>query len=396
MGGYAMRSKPYDGIHDDLKCTALAVDTGGEIAVFCSLDLLMIFSDMTDPVRKRIESELGIKYDNITIACIHTHAAPELRAARLPEGADAAYQAEYRAFLEQEIFETVKDCVEGNFSEVTAYFAKTEIVGFYGNRNGKDKPEDKGAAIIKFTASDGTVKGAAINLACHPTVLGADNLKISGDLLGYISRAAKEKYGVYPVMMQGASGDMSNRHYREGHGFEELERTGKGVCAQLFAVDNWEKLNLSAPTAENYHRHDEYDIDIEYWLKLKEESEAKLAQQTEYDSKKLYLSCLAAIDLKLKNPHIVFDFHASILRMGDLVICRVPCELFSRFGKRIKAACPAKLPLIWGYANGYAGYLSDEGEYGRTYESMISNLKKGGTEQITDDLSARIARLTAE
>ena len=61
--------------------------------------------------------------------------------------------------------------------------------------------------------------------------------------------------------------------------------------------------------------------------------------------------------------------------------------MFSRFGLKIKAASKAKLPLIWGYADDYGGYLADEGEYGKTYESIMSPLPKGATEEITDDLA---------
>jgi len=36
--------------------------------------------------------------------------------------------------------------------------------------------------------------------------------------------------------------------------------------------------------------------------------------------------------------------------------------------------------------------MADEGEYGRTYESLMSPLPKGGTEQITKEICELIAK----
>ncbi len=53
-------------------------------------------------------------------------------------------------------------------------------------------------------------------MACHPTVLGIHNMKISSDLLGNIGKMLDEKYNTTFITMQGACGDMGNRQYRQG------------------------------------------------------------------------------------------------------------------------------------------------------------------------------------
>jgi len=47
-----------------------------------------------------------------------------------------------------------------------------KIEGLYGNRNGIGKPEDKDVTLIIFK-NEKDVLAAIVNIACHPTVLGA-------------------------------------------------------------------------------------------------------------------------------------------------------------------------------------------------------------------------------
>jgi len=393
MGGYGMRKQKSDGVLDELKCTAIFLEIEGNPIVFCDVEILMISSDIVNAVKDRLREEYGIHPGMITIATTHTHAGPEIRSERLPmfdEDTDDGFWRHYQDFLKEKIFTTIEACFTAEPVEVKAWYRTVNIDGLYGNRNGMDKPEDKDVTLIVFK-KDNSVAAAIVNIACHPTVLGAQNLQISSDLLGYISRGVKKKLGVYPLMMQGASGDMSNRNYRQGHDAQELTRTGEGILAQLFASEELTSLNLSMPLVEEYHWETSYPVDKEALKTLQVQIRQRMEAETNYDKHKILLSSIYAIDLKLKKEKITANFDAAIIRLGDIEICKQPGEMFSRFGKKIKAASKAKLPLIWGYADDYGGYLADQGEYGKTYESIMSPMPKGATEEITDDLACLMA-----
>ncbi|MEA4911364.1 MAG: hypothetical protein VB092_01970 [Oscillospiraceae bacterium] len=395
LAGYSMRTEKSAGVLDALKCTAAVLDIDGDFVVLCDVEVLMLTREIVQYVKERLHTAFGIDPALVTVASIHTHAAPEIRSARLKmfdENADPSFWIHYQEFLKKTIFETISECFETGFTQAQASYHTVRIDGFYGNRNGIGKPEDKDVTIVRFTGEDGAVKAALVNISCHPTVLGANNLLVSGDLLGYISRETETRFGVFPVMLQGAAGDMSNRNYRHGHDAAELRRTGDGIVAQMFSDGTYAPLQLAQPSAELYNYHREYDIDTSEWQQRRNELQAAMDAEKEYDKHKILQSSLFAVDLKLSTPHIIADYDASILRMGDLRICKLPGEMFSRFGKQIKQASPAKLTLIWGYADDYAGYMADEGEYGKTYESLLSPLPKGGTEQITSELCALIAK----
>lgn len=396
LAGYSMRTEKSTGVLDELKCTALVLEIDGKAVVFCDVEILMLTKEIVDTAKARIEAAFGVDPGLITIAAIHTHAAPEIRSKRLKmydENADPSFWLGYQEFLKDTIFDTVKACFDQGFAPAEAYYRTVSIEGFYGNRNGIGKPEDKDVTVLKFVGEDGAVKAAAVNISCHPTVLSPKNLLVSGDLLGFISREVQSRFGVYPVMIQGAAGDMSNRNYREGNDPAELLRTGSGIVAQMFpGGEEYEKLTLSDPKSEPYRYVREYDIDMDEWNARRAELQKAIERETNYDKNKILQSSLFAVDLKMSNPHVTADYSASILRLGELFICKMPGELFSRFGVAIKKASPAKLTLIWGYADDYAGYMADEGEYGRTYESLMSPLPKGGTEEITKEICALIAK----
>ena len=389
MGGYGMRRQKSEGVLDELKCTALLLEIDGKPVVFCDVEILMITTEIVTAVKERLQQEYGIQHEMVTIATTHTHAGPEIRSERLPmfdEESDDGFWRRYQDFLKEEIHATIAACFESELVEVEAWYRTVNIEGLYGNRNGMDKPEDKDVTLMVFK-NDNTVEAAIVNISCHPTVLGAQNLKISGDLLGYISRGVKERLGVYPLMMQGASGDMSNRNYRQGHDAQELIRTGEGILAQLFASDELTPLSLSEPMVEDYHWETSYPVDKEALKALQAQIRQQMSTEENYDKHKILLSSDYAIDLKLKKEEITACFNAAIIRLGDIEICKQPGEMFSRFGLKIKAASKAKLPLIWGYADDYGGYLADAGEYGKTYESIMSPMPKGASEEITDDLA---------
>ena len=393
MGGYGMRTQKSQGVLSPLMCSVLALEVDGTALVLCSLDLLMAPGELVADLKEEIGRKHGVDPLYTTIAAIHTHAAPEMRSARLPAVTDDGFWERYAPQLREAVLSAVDECFAKGLQTAAAFYSKTAVKGFYGNRNGMEKPEDKDVVMVKFTDSRGAVLGGMVNIACHPTVLGADNLRISGDLLGYIAGAAAKQWGVLPVMMQGAAGDMSNRHYRQGHDAAELERTGGGIVAQLFQNQDFMPLALAAPKARRYVYQTEYDVDRDALEALRQKTLKEAEAAEGYDQRKILMSGVIALDMKLKDPHITVDFQAAVLRLGDFEIIKHPGEMFARFGMKIKAASPAKLPLIWGYADDYSGYMPNAEEYGITYESMMSPLPKGAAEEITENLCRLVADL---
>jgi len=76
IGSYG---KPSDSILDELYAKALVFDDGANTVAIISADLLYTpLEEITEPVRKIINEQIGIPQDNILICGTHTHSGPEV------------------------------------------------------------------------------------------------------------------------------------------------------------------------------------------------------------------------------------------------------------------------------------------------------------------------------
>ena len=215
------------------------------------------------------------------------------------------------------------------------------------------------------------------------------SVELTTDIIGYLSRTIEKEWGVSPLMMQGASGDMGNRQYRKKAGFDEIKRLGDAIIAQLRMAGDYKPVLFSDIKIDKYHYLDEFDKSNDTMENLKKEiSEdvAKLKIEKDFDQRKLLISGLTFLKQQYNEKHVKNEFDASIIRLGDLEICQIPAELFSCFGLQIKAASKAKYCIIWGYTNGMVGYMVRSEEYETCYEGRSTKFRQGEPEKITEDL----------
>jgi hypothetical protein len=63
-------------------------------------------------------------------------------------------------------------------------------------------------------------------------VLGPENLKYSGDIFG-VAASALEERGYRPILLQGASGDISTRRTRLSRDYSEAQRIGRALAERV-------------------------------------------------------------------------------------------------------------------------------------------------------------------
>ncbi len=390
--GHAMRTELSTGVRDELECTALVLKLGDQILIWESFELAGLDKELSDEMRRLIKIKYDLPLQNITLSFVHTHSGPEF--AEIPffsKDKQRGARPGYRQFLIQQSLKAVDACFFKGFTPVKVMAGRLMIDGFYGNRNGRDLVCDKSISLFRFVDGVGGIVGGVVNMTCHPTVLGPLNRQLSGDLFGYIKRGIGSKWGVTPLMMQGAAGDMSNRCYRRGDDDTELVRVGEGILSQILDWGEEEEITLGQPVIEPYHYSLSYDPDIEKWELDLAAARERLKTETRFDERKLLMSGISALEHKVEQSHVAVEFDASIIRFGDLEICQIPAELFSCFGLEIKAASHAKYPVIWGYTNYSMGYFVERSQYGQTFESMVSDLPEGEPERITRELAELMA-----
>ena len=389
VSGNPLRSEKTNKVHDCFECTVIVFKINNKLMVWGEIDIIEIDFRLADTMRKSVQKMYNVPYENIIIGTIHTHTGPET----LEENAFGMDEVKvvpgYREFLVKKFEEAVSECFNKGFTQVTPYVRNTVIDGLYGNRNGKGGIEDKNILEIKFVDKNGNIVAGCFNIACHATVNDPMSVELTTDIIGYLSRTIEKEWGVSPLMMQGASGDMGNRQYRKKAGFDEIKRLGDAIIAQLRMAGDYKPVLFSDIKIDKYHYLDEFDKSNDTMENLKKEiSEdvAKLKIEKDFDQRKLLISGLTFLKRQYNEKHVKNEFDASIIRLGDLEICQIPAELFSCFGLQIKAASKAKYCIIWGYTNGMVGYMVRSEEYETCYEGRSTKFRQGEPEKITEDL----------
>ena len=200
MAGFAARSDPAKGAHDPLTVRALAVEGTALVTV----DVIGIDAGLS----ARARSRCALPDAAITIVATHTHGGPVSMAGRLSVRADPAY------------IHRIEDAVVQAVDQALANQTPARILGgtgaepgFASNRRQPGGPVDGGVPVLRFEDDEGTPVAFLLSYACHPVVLGPDNLLWTGDY-PYFARAALEAEfpGAVAIFATGCAGDVNTGH----------------------------------------------------------------------------------------------------------------------------------------------------------------------------------------
>ena len=390
--GHAIRTGIGKGVADELYTEAMVLKVDGQTLIFVSFDLIGMDKEVNEELRTELSKKYDIPYENINIGFVHTHSAPEYSRTGIFGRVSRAIPG-YMDYVVEQIKAAVEECMQSEFKEVKAYYKDTVVNGYYSNRNGLDKVGDNHITLVTFEEDNGNVVGGFLNFTCHSTVLGPQNYFVSSDLAGYLNREFQIRYGVAPITMIGAAGDMSNRQLRQGNDYKELKRVGEGIMSVIDANPQHDELHIEHLTVQKVDYYKEYQLDIEKKKKQIEVIKDRLAHAKTFDETKVYTSALAGAEGSLKHTSGVMDCKSILYKLDDLYICSIPAELFSCFGLEIKKEMNVKCPIVWGYSNYSVGYLADKAEYGSSFETAASEIPEGTTEEIVGQIIDTIHKI---
>jgi len=382
--GHAIRTEAAEGIMDPLWATALVLQIQEVFLIWITVELIGLERNYTEEIKQVLSDRYHIPVQQMTICFIHTHSAPEYQEHSMMGGSGAV--PGYMDFVRQQILAAVDECFSGELTEVTVWSKTVEISGCYGNRNGKDAPADKRVTTLVFRSAEGVVAGIG-SFACHSTVLGPQNRLVSSDLAGFVARELEKQWGVYPLIMVGAAGDMSNRLFRQGNDKAELERVGTEMMKQVFDEKKEIRLQVTKAEISTYRFSEIFYLNPESKKQQYDSIKEKIENARNFDEKKVYSSALAVVKSRMSNDSFSLDLVCRYIDMGDLKVLTVPAELFSRFGMRLKQEMGGKCPICWCYCDYSAGYLGNKEDYGNSFETACSDIPSGTTERIVEEMS---------
>ena len=358
MAGYAARNSPANGKKDSLTVRAIVVEKTALVVA----DVIGIDSEMSAKVRKK-----SILPDQaITITATHTHGGPTSMKDRL----NSEVNFKFYNKLEKALTDSIKIAYE-NRTYVKLYGGLGIEPGVAKNRRKTTGLIDKGVPIIRFDDLKGNTIAFLISYACHPVVLGANNLLWTSDYIHFCRKKLEE---IYPkakvVFATGCAGDVNTGHsaesslsndFKSNRTFSEAKKVGNKIAKSVHNT-KLKLLGNNCGSSETFTKLSFAQTEVE---KPKVLIQKWLNELKKNPSKnhilKIWINWAENIMGKKNSPKL---FRSTGLYWGGASIISLPGEIFAESALSIRniLKCPDTL-FILGYADDNPGYIPPLSEF---------------------------------
>jgi neutral ceramidase len=382
-GGFSDRQAT--AANDPLHARCLVLDDGTTKVALVVVDSCMIPREIHDAAKELASKKTGIPAANIMISATHTHTAPTLAGTFQSEANE-----EYVKFLTEKIASGIAKAnaklapaqlAAGVGEEPNQVFnrrwkMKEGVVNAdpFGGTSDKVKmnpgnlnpgllepagPTDPRVTALSFRLRDDGPLAFYANYSLHYV---GDMPALSSDYFGVfadvIAQKLKAEAGFVGLLSNGTSGDVNNINFKET---PPKYKPGERSRLVAEAVADAALKGLSKA---------EYRSDLALAVAMKS-LELPVRKPTVAEIKRAEEILEKAKGRELKGPEEVYaretTFMAKypenvtillqVVRIGDVAIVAIPCEVFAEIGLEIKKASPFPITCVVSLANGYYGYL---------------------------------------
>lgn len=347
--------KPSTGAHDPIMARALVLQWGERRVLWIAVDLVGPDGEMVPELRERLAA-LGLRYDAVILSASHTHSGP-----------GGFSRSRLFAFLALDRFvPRVREYLLGGMAQAAVEADRIKAPARVGVGRGEVKdvirsrvglPLDPEVGVLKVVALDGRPIALLWNYAIHGTVLGKENLLLSGDVMGAASLELERALGVPALYTNGAVGDVSPAL----RGWPGVRQTADALAREVLTT--WRRTPVQR------------------------ESELRaVSDRLRLPPPRLSLrNCLGRWVPGWLTVGVGWGFPSQSEMVGVAVGASawvtVPGELQTRLGQAVKAEGRRLFgdAFVVGIANDYAGYFLTAEEYARpSYIACASLYGEGG------------------
>jgi len=224
LTGYGARTKPSEGILQDLYAKALALeDESGNRAVLVTTDLLGFPAEVAGNIAEGVQRQFGLSRDRLLLSSSHTHGGPALASPigflygvhTTPEQwRDVEdYTRELEGKVVAVIGAALKDLRPARLS-----FGHGEASFAVNRRQKADKgftigvnaegPVDHDVPLLRVDSTRGRLRGMVFGYACHNTTLSSNVYQFHGDYAGFAQAWLEKQHpGAAAFFVEGCAGD---------------------------------------------------------------------------------------------------------------------------------------------------------------------------------------------
>lgn len=395
LNGY-YRARYSDHVIEPLYVTALAFSDGEKTALAVSLDISEILQRDTDVIRRQVAAYVGLPFEAVFLACIHTHTAPVISEIRGFFTRDEDYYRQFRETVCQAAAEAIADLKEARVSIARGTAEGISFVRRFRKKDGTavtnpppamigelegpiGKP-DETVQLVKLQRP-GAPDIAIVNFGMHPDVLGGTG--ICPDWPGYLrdtleAALVKEAdgQGVRVIFFNGAQGDvihLDRMNPQKHRGVEMSRHIGRSLAGAVLAMytftepvpaegvfygQNMARVAVAKGTAEQ--------------VAIAAELNEKFLAEQDISGYPFDI-VMARKYLRLEHREPLIDVNIVCVGFGEVVFAGLPGEPFTATGVRIKAESPFTMTMPCCNANGSEGYFpTDDALLENGYEANSS------------------------
>jgi len=378
---------------DRLNARALVLDNGETRLAFVTVDSCLVQRTLFDEAKRRAAEVCGMPADHILTAATHTHSAPRVKPGRNVE-APADYVEQMTRGIVSALQQATDNLAPAELGWGTCqvpeevhnrrWFMKeggivpnpfgetTDIVRMNPPR-GRDLldrpagPTDPEVVFLSVRTHEGRPIALLANYSLH-YVGGVPSGGVSSDYFGEFADqlAAKlfpdEQRDTLPpfvgILSNGTSGDVNNINFTDPQPrsapFVRIREVAARVVGRVVEAMPAVKYKRSVPLAMAQQ---------ELTLKVRKPTPDQVARAKQFlaepDEKNLPMRAKAYADRTL-SLHEHPGTEAIVLqavRVGDVGVTSIPCEVFTEIGLRLKKQSSLKPSFTMELANGHYGYL---------------------------------------
>ena len=269
MAGYAARDRHAEGKQHELWVKGLAIESPqGKRVLLVTLDLCGVGRDLAEPLRQEIARKTGVGFDDVMLACSHTHSGPVvgtnlITMYRLEESDRKAIE-DYTRDLTRRIAQVAEKAVgalepcrvswgigEATFAVNRRENVEREVPAL--REQGRLKgPVDHAVPTLRVDRVSGGLAAVVMGYACHCTTL--DGYEWSGDYAGFAQLELEQRHpDAVALFFAGCGGDQNpiprrSRELAEAYGRRLADAVDRTLSGSLTALRPEDRLTTAATT----------------------------------------------------------------------------------------------------------------------------------------------------
>jgi len=383
-----MRDQRAAVVHDRLHVRCLVLDDGRARLAFAVVDSCMVPREVTEAARRRLEREAGLPGAHLLVSATHSHSTGTCTGVFQSEP-----DAEYPGVVEEGIVTGVRRAV-ANLAPARVGWGSGRVPEEVFNRRFRMKPGtippsplggidqvrmnpgagnpdilepagpvDPELSILSVVTPAGRPVALLANYGLH-YVGGVGPGHLSADYFGAFAARVGELLEVpagapfVGIMTNGASGDVNNVDVKAPRvqfaPYEKIRQVADRVAREAVRVHgslrHADSARLGAATAD-------------LSLGVRKPGAADLARARELLARAPGPDYAAMPEIYARETLLLAAYPDEVpvrlqaLRVGDLTVSAIPCEVFADIGLELKARSRRRPHFTVSLANGYNGYL---------------------------------------